>query len=126
MGFLDDVGKKISTAGKEAMDMAKDLADSAKISSEINEQTRRIEQAYTEIGKKFFELHAGDHESVFDEQFGIIFSAKAQIADLEKKKAEIKGGDDTKAAAGGKFCPSCGQPVGEDAVFCKNCGTKLN
>lgn len=124
MGFLDDVGKKITSAGKEAMDMAKDLADTAKINSEIAEQTKSIENAYSEIGKKFFELHAGDHEPAFDEQFGIIFSAKARIAELEKKKVEIKGS--SKAGETGRFCPSCGQPVDEGAVFCKNCGARLS
>ena len=125
MGFLDDVGKKITSAGREAMDMAKDLADTAKLNSEISEQAKRIENAYSEIGKKFFELHAGDHEADFDEQFGVIFTAKARIAELEKKKEEIKGNSGTKAATG-KFCPSCGQPVDEGAAFCKNCGAKIS
>ncbi len=124
MGFLDDVGKKITTAGKDAVDFAKEIADTAKINSEISEQSRRIENAYMEIGKKFFELHAGDHESVFDEQFGIIFTAKALMADLEKKKAGVKSG--AARAAAGKTCPSCGQPVEEDAAFCKNCGSKIS
>ena len=26
---------------------------------------------------------------------------------------------------GGKFCPSCGQPVGDATKFCSNCGSKV-
>ncbi len=126
MDFLDDVGKKITSAGREAIDKAKDLADTAKLNSEISKQTKSIENAYSEIGRKFFELHAGDHEAAFDEQFGIIFTAKARIAELEKKKEEIKSSSVNKSAETGKYCPSCGQPVDEGSVFCKNCGTRLN
>ena len=42
MGFFDDFGKKISSAGQEAIAKTKELADVAKINSSISDEENKI------------------------------------------------------------------------------------
>lgn len=45
MGFFDDFGKKISSAGQEAIAKTKELADVAKINSSISDEENKIKTA---------------------------------------------------------------------------------
>ena len=38
MGFFNEIGQKISTAGQEALAKTKDFADVAKLNSNINDE----------------------------------------------------------------------------------------
>mgnify|MGYP000844509471 CR=1 FL=1 len=68
MGFFDDFGKKISSAGQEAIAKTKELADVAKINSNISDEENKIKTAYSEIGKKYFENHSEDSEEDYEAQ----------------------------------------------------------
>lgn len=56
MGFFDDFGKKISSAGQEAIAKTKELADIAKINSSISDEENKIKTAYSEIGKSISKI----------------------------------------------------------------------
>lgn len=72
MGFFDDFGKKISSAGQEAIAKTKELADVAKINSNISDEENKIKTAYSEIGKKYFENHSEDSEEDYEAQIAVI------------------------------------------------------
>lgn len=155
MSFFDDLGKKISSASQEAIAKTKDFADIAKLNSNISDEERKMNAAYIEIGKTYFENHASDFENCYEAQFTTIKEAKEKIEDLERQIIEIKGvikcpkcGAEVPKTATvcpicnaeivneikvpcevvediQKKCPECGEVVNEDATFCMKCGAKL-
>lgn len=91
MGFFDDFGKKISSAGQEAIAKTKELADVAKINSNISDEENKIKTAYSEIGKKYFENHSEDSEEDYEAQIAVIKEAMEKIKAYEQQIVEIKG-----------------------------------
>ncbi len=116
MGFLDDFGKKLSSAGQEAIAKTKDLADIAKLNSGISEEENKIKAAFLEIGKLYFEFHPDDYEGCFESYFVNVKESKGKIEDYEKQIAEIKGV---------RKCPNCGMEVPKTAAFCAACGNAM-
>lgn len=90
MAFFNDLGKKIGSAAQGAAEKAKDLAEIAKLSSEIGTQEKNITQAYIEIGKKYFEVEKDNPDSLIAEECNKIVSATAAIEELRDKIAAIK------------------------------------
>lgn len=150
MGFLDDFSKKASAAGKKAIAKTKDFADVARLNSNISDEEKKINTAYSEIGKQYFENHQNDFEECFAPQFSAIRESQEKIKELEQQIVDIKGvikcpscGAEVPktaafcAACGNaiareavdvtteKKCPSCGQTIENGAAFCMNCGAKL-
>lgn len=116
MGFFDDFGKKISSAGQEAIAKTKELADVAKINSGISDEENKIKTAYTEIGKKYFENHAEDFEADYEAEVAAIKEAMEKIKNYEQQIVEIKGV---------VKCPNCGAENAKTAAFCATCGTAM-
>ena len=116
MGFLDDFSKKISSASQEAIAKTKDFADITKLNSNISDEKNKINAAYKEIGKMYFEAHSEDFEESYGELVGNIKASLEKIAAFEQQIVEIKGV--TK-------CPNCGAEVPKGAAFCTSCGTAI-
>ena len=128
MGFFDDFGKKISSAGQEAIAKTKELADVAKINSSISDEENKIKTAYSEIGKKYifhaksylykkyFENHSEDSEEDYEAQIAVIKEAMEKIKAYEQQIVEIKGV---------VKCPNCGAENSKTAAFCATCGTAM-
>jgi rRNA maturation endonuclease Nob1 len=116
MSFFDDFGKKISSVSQEAIAKTKDFADVTKLNSNISEEERKINSAYSEIGKMYFELHSDDYEECFGTQFLAIKESKEKIKDYEKQIVNIKGV---------VKCPNCGTEVPKTAAFCASCGSAI-
>lgn len=116
MSFFDEVGKKISSASQEAIAKTKDFADVAKLNSNISDEEHRITNAYTEIGKMYYESHLENFEECYGNQFSLIKDSMAKIEEYKQKIVDIKGV--TK-------CPKCGAELTKDDVFCTACGTKV-
>lgn len=116
MGFFDDFGKKISSAGQETIAKTKELADVAKINSNISDEENKIKTAYSEIGKKYFENHSEDSEEDYEAQIAVIKEAMEKIKAYEQQIVEIKGV---------VKCPNCGAENSKTAAFCATCGTAL-
>ena len=116
MGFFDDFGKKISSAGQEAIAKTKELADVAKINSSISDEENKIKTAYSEIGKKYFENHSEDSEEDYEAQIAVIKEAMEKIKAYEHQIVEIKRV---------VKCPNCGAENSKTDAFCATCGTAL-
>lgn len=155
MSFFDDLGKKISSASQEAIAKTKDFADIAKLNSNISDEERKMNLAYIEIGKTYFNNHMNDFEDCYTAHFTAINEAKVKIEEFEKQISEIKGvvkcpkcGAEVPKTAtvcptcnaeivnevkvpcevvedNEKKCPQCGEVVNNDAAFCMKCGAKL-
>ena len=55
MAFFDDLSKKLSQATQTTVQKAQEMAEVAKLNSMVNDEEKRIESAYSQIGKTYCE-----------------------------------------------------------------------
>ena len=129
MGFFDGLGGSLAEKGREAAGLisskSKDVAQKAKEMSEvaglkslISASEKAINQAYMDIGTKYYQkmVQEGAPDD-FAGEFNIIKENLAKIADVKKQIENVKGE---------KNCPSCGKPVALGSAFCGYCGTRMD
>ncbi len=154
MAFFDDIGKKISQAGQNAVQKTKDMTEVVKINSSISEEEKKINSIYNEIGRLYASLHEEDAEPVFADKIAAVKASEKAVADMRRQILDIKGvqtcpecGKEIPAgvafcsgcgkpvpkqespateASEKKLCPGCGAEVKAGTSFCTQCGTKLN
>lgn len=90
MAFFNDLGKKITTVAGDAAVKAKDVAEIAKLKTEIAAEQKKIQQGYVELGKIHYEeikdTATGQEKEICT---GIKASLDA-IADIEAKIENVK------------------------------------
>lgn len=74
-----------------------------------DEVAGKLEQAYLKLGKAYY-------EGGFEDPLPELLPLFEKITRLKKAQEE---------AEAVQFCPSCGQKVGKNAVFCGKCGYRL-
>lgn len=114
MAFLDKLTNTLSAAGKDGLNKAKELKDTAKLSMDIKEREGAIQKYYRELGKAYYQDHKGDLSPEY-EQVSEIRAAFEEIGELKATKDDVRGI---------KRCSSCGSVVTPGAKFCPNCGEK--
>ncbi len=92
------------------------LTGSDKYQALITEEKAKIEKAYTEIGRIYFESHKDSYEESFGALISEITNSFKAIADYEK---EIL------AAKNVISCPSCKAELPSDSQFCIACGSPV-
>jgi ribosomal protein L40E len=123
MAFFDDLGKKLSQTGQEAVNKAKEFAETTKLNSLIDSEEKNINSLYSKIGARYFELFAENPEEGMVEFFIGINESKKKIAEFREQLLKVKGAD---AAQKGEACPNCGTINPTGALFCSKCGFKLS
>lgn len=116
MAFFDDLGKKISDAGQSTIQKTKDLADTAKYTSQISDEEKNIKTNYALIGELYYEEIKDQPGDAYAQYVEKITESKNKINEYKNKIEEMKGR--------GK-CPNCGASVALDDVFCASCGQKM-
>ncbi len=112
--LLNKIGSTVTEAGKEGLEKAKELRDTAVISLEIRDREASIRKAYRELGRAYFQDHRNDEEPVYD-QIVFIKAAFEEIGELKATKDDIRGI---------RRCPECGEAILSGAHFCPNCGKR--
>ena len=114
MAIFGELGKKISQTTQSAVKGTKDFADITRLSSQISDEQKQMNNFYVQIGMKYYELYSN---SVEDENFSefctSITSCMEKIAGLQAEIQKIKGM---------KKCSGCGAEVPVSSVFCGICG----
>lgn len=116
MAFFDDLSKKLSQTSADVMKKTKDFADTTKLNSMISDEERKIQEAYRQIGKAYFDAHKDAPAAEMAEFVAQVIEAQEKIVQYNEEICQIKGV--TK-------CPSCGAEIPQDAMFCGTCGTKM-
>lgn len=148
MAFFQDIGKKITQTGQDAVQKTKDIADTVKFNNQIAEEEKRITALYTQIGEVYYTQFGGSPDPALADAVGEISAARARIYEYSEQIKLLKGvtkcpscGADVPngtafcsgcgaatapapQAAQGAACTGCGAPMGEGVAFCTNCGTK--
>ncbi len=112
--LLNKIGSTVTEAGKEGLERAKELRDTAIISLEIRDRETSIRKAYRELGRAYFQDHRNDEDPVYD-QIVFIKAAFEEIGELKATKDDIRGI---------RRCPECGEAILSGAHFCPNCGKR--
>jgi UDP-N-acetyl-D-mannosaminuronate dehydrogenase len=90
MAFLKNLGNKIGEVAGDAAEKAKDLAEITKLKSEISGEQKKIQQAFIDLGKIYYEDVKDAEDSPGIEFCLAIKAAQAAIAELEAKINSIK------------------------------------
>ena len=110
MAFFDDLGKKISDAGQSTIQKTKDLADTAKYTSQISDEEKNIKTNYALIGELYYEEMKDQPGDAYAQYVEKITESKNKINEYKNKIEEMKGR--------GK-CPNCGASGSGRCVLCK-------
>ena len=128
MAFLDDLNRKLNQAGQKA----RGFSDSSRINSQINEEERKINGYYTQLGKLYVTLHTKDYAPEFEGIMSAIAESEARLKDMRTQLQMIKGVKkcsrcNADVPLNSAFCPSCGNEMprpaeGQELVRCVSCG----
>lgn len=137
MAFLDDLGKKLSTAAGAVADKTKELTEVAKLNNEISKSEKKVRNLYEEIGKTLFEQEKYNTDSPVYQHCVHILAEQQKVLELTKKIEAIKNdgvivsqpADTTvqttvKPQDMERTCPNCGHSESEED-FCTQCGAPL-
>lgn len=91
MDFFEKVEEAITAKGQVVADKAKELAEIARLKSQIGTCEEVIKKNYIEIGRIYCEEFGDSPEELFEKQCRSVKYARRGIEELEKQIREIKG-----------------------------------
>lgn len=116
MAFFDEIGKKLSQTGQAAVQKTKQMADVAKLNSDISDEEKKSTNIYYQIGQLYVSLHKDNPESDFEVLIDQLNESQTKIENLKQQIQDIKGV---------KRCTTCGAEIPNNATFCSSCGTAV-
>lgn len=116
MAFFDELGKVISDKSKEAAGKVKDLTGVIQIKSKLAAEREKMNKAYVNLGKVYYDRHEASAEEEYAADFELIRSGLMKVAELEDEIAELEGT---------RVCAECGAKVEKEAQFCSKCGAPM-
>jgi len=150
MAFFEGVGKQIAKTSQSAAQKAKNMAETVKINGMISDEEKRINDAFFQIGRTYYDIYGANPEQLFIQLIDGINDSRTKIAVCEEQIKQLKGIDKCKkcgsevpynapfcsscgsprnvvdqAHAVSTFCSQCGSSVAPDKAFCTVCGTKV-
>ncbi|HNX63776.1 MAG TPA: zinc ribbon domain-containing protein [Oscillospiraceae bacterium] len=111
MGIFDKVGETINTTA----DKAKSISELSNLKKRLQYEEERIEEIFSEIGKKYFEEPI-QNKKLLDSLCEDIITRQKRIKRMNFELNELKGI---------KVCEHCGTQIDEKFMFCGVCGAKL-
>ncbi len=116
MAFFEDLGKKISQTSQGVVQKTKDTAEVMKLNGLISDEEKNVNNFYSLIGKKYFELYAENPDQDFANMVQAIKNSQIKIRTYSDQIKKLKGITQ---------CPNCGSDVGYGIKFCSACGGKM-
>ena len=139
MGFFDNLGKAISEVGNTTLQKGKDAVNVAKFNRLIADEEREITKIFEQLGKKYFEDHNDEEE--YAELIETVNACYDKIKEYQDTVNELQGiviceNCGSSVPSGAMFCPECGgkieikeEPEEEekdpDKLYCENCGAEI-
>ncbi|MBR5970590.1 MAG: zinc ribbon domain-containing protein [Lachnospiraceae bacterium] len=114
--ILDDLGKKLSEAGKSTLAKTRELSSVSKLNSAIRAEERTQESLFTQLGKEYFNLRGEEVGGDFADIVREIRESRERSEELQAQINDIRGI---------RSCPECDAEVPLGAIFCNICGVKL-
>lgn len=115
--MFENIGKKFTQVGQEAIKKTQNLADVTALKSKISDEKKSINDLYIKIGSTYYEKYQESHG---DEEMASycadIQSALSRIEEYQDKIMQINGL---------KKCTNCGAEIERESAFCSGCGSKV-
>lgn len=119
MALFDDIGRKITQTGQGAVKKVRDATEVSRLKALMTDEEKIINNAYTQIGKKYYELHQAEGAEP-EEAYAVWVSyISAAMKKIENYKEEIRNIQSVVK------CPGCGAECSYAVPFCGHCGTSL-
>ena len=115
--FFEELGKKLSQTGQEAIEKTKQFTEISKLAGKLLDEEEQLEKLYANLGRTYFQINEKDPEAIYQDIFRAIEGSLENIKYQQKVINELKGL---------KACESCHKEVAEEATFCSHCGYQLS
>ena len=116
MAFFDQLSAKLTQTSQTAVQKTKDMAEIVRLSGQIAEEEKKIEQLYREIGETYYRQFADKDEVLFRDPVKEIRDAEAAVAAMRENVRQLKGV---------QVCPACGKEQPNGIAYCSSCGVKM-
>lgn len=116
MDFFNKAKETITKTSNDVAKKAKNLAEMAKLSSQVSAKESTIKATYVEIGKYVYENSREGAPEEIAAKMTLIDEAMAEIESLKAEILKLKGS---------LKCPQCGSEVADTVAFCPSCGCKM-
>ena len=90
MDFFEKIGETLTSAGKEAVDKTKALAEIANLKAQIHTCDEAIKKSYMEIGRIYYDNFGDNPEELFVKQCKAIKNSEESKETLEEKLKEAR------------------------------------
>lgn len=90
MAFFKQLGNKIGEVAGDAADKAKDMAEITKLKMSISGEEKKIQQAFEELGKLYYEIIKDEKDGPGVEHCDLIKASQNAIFELENKIESVK------------------------------------
>ena len=114
--FFGDLGKSITRATQKAAMRTGSLIESTKINAMITAESKAIEKLYLELGELVYEQYDGGEIKTSSQMSAIVDELDMHLEKISSYRTELA------EVKGMKVCPSCGEIIEMDALFCPKCG----
>lgn len=119
MEIFDNALNKAKEVFEVAYNKTGEVLSVQKQKFDIASLEAKREKDYTELGKIYYALLKSSENIEDARTLELVASIEKKNKTIESLKKDI---DEKKHE---RICPSCASRVEKDAVFCKNCGAKL-
>ncbi len=90
MGFLDNLGKTLTSAGEATANKTKELTELAKLNIDISKEESVLRAKYNEVGMKYYDITKDNPDEDFKNDFDAIAESIHTLAELKVKLQELK------------------------------------
>ena len=113
---IEALSKKIKKFGMDTMTEVQKMNEIRQLTSRVNEEKKKINAVYAEMGKKLYELYKEVPFEGFEAEFQSI-EEKFTLIDLLQ--------DQIRGVRGVVLCENCNTEVNAGERFCSNCGNRM-
>ena len=118
MAFVDEFSQKAREFADAASGMAREAADSVKVTAAILAEQREMDKNYRAIGTWYVSQLDGEVPDAVADLVAAVRLSQERIEELRASRQKEDAVPEHKCplcgtVSTGKFCPNCGAPMGE-------------
>jgi hypothetical protein len=116
MGFFDQFGRNMQSAGRATVNKTKGMADIAKLNNQITENNDKIARTQMELGRQYDQLYRNNPDPALAGFLQTIRNLEQQNEELTRQIQDLKGL---------QTCPHCQQVIPKTILYCSSCGNRV-